>query len=181
MSEITALFKNFEHDPLAQIVLGVIVLLKVIDLLIKYVPQIFGKKKTTVEQLLEIEAEAQKAWRASVDSKVSEIEKEIKSLVLIITDHKELLGPVSQGTLENMLFNEDTPIFRRLKAYLRLLAMDVNGRIKIKGWALVLENKETWLDVLETMPKLKLKIVNKAHFDAVMKEINDNIFSGMMW
>jgi hypothetical protein len=79
-----------------------------------------------------------------------------------------------------MLFNEKTPIFRRLKAYIRLLAMGINGRVKKAGFSLVLNNKEIWLDALETMPKLKLKIVDQAYFDAAMEDINHRIFDGMM-
>jgi hypothetical protein len=112
--------------------------------------------------------------------RLSCIENKIESLFSIVADHEELFGPVSQGTLENMLFNEGTPTFRRLKSFLRLLALDVNGRVKKKGMTLILANKETWLDALETMPKLKLKIINKEHFEAVLDEINHKIYDGTM-
>jgi hypothetical protein len=72
--------------------------------------------------------------------------------------------------------------------------MGLNGRIKQKGFDLILQNKKVvtddagnkikldpWLDVLETMPKLNLKIVNQKHFDAVLDEINHKIYDGMMW
>jgi len=115
--------------------------------------------------------------------KFNKLDTSIKELSNIVSDHEGLFGPVSQGTLENMLFNETMPIFRRLKAFLRLLALDVNGRIKKRGFALILEsekNKEIWLDVIETMPKLNLKIINKEHFEAVLDEINHKIYDGMM-
>jgi len=114
------------------------------------------------------------------NDKFSKVETYIKELTGIVTDHEELFGPVSQGTLENMLFNNATPIFRRLKAFLRLLAMGVNGRVKQKGMTLILQNQETWLDVLETMPKLKLKIIDEEHLNAVLEEINHKIYDGMM-
>ena len=133
-------------------------------------------------------------WREFASNKFNEIDSKLANTFSIITDHEEFLGPVSQGTLENMLFNDATPIFRRLKAYLRLIAMGLNGRIKQKGFDLILQNKkevfdsagnkikiDPWLDVLETMPKLNLKIVNQQHFNAVLEEINHKIYDGMMW
>jgi hypothetical protein len=138
------------------------------------------KKKIPVEKILETEAAERKTWQDFLGKRINGIEEKIGSLFSIVSDHEELFGPVSRGTLENMLFNENTPIFRRLKSFLRLLAMDVNGRVKKKGMALILANKETWLDVLETMPKLNLKIVNKEHFEAVLNEINCKIYDGMM-
>lgn len=127
------------------------------------------------------------------DKRLDSIDSKLESLFSIIADHEEFFSTLSQGTLENMLFNEDVPIFRRLKAFLRLLAMDIDGRVKEKGFELILQNKRTiknkdntetkidpWLDVLETMPKPDLKIVNKKRFEAVLDEINANIYSGMM-
>jgi len=171
---------QLKGEPVALAVLAGLIFLKIIETLAKYIPFLFKKKKKPVEELLAEEAGERKEWQALVCEKFSAIESKIESLFAIIADHEELFGPLSQGTLENMLFNDNTPIFRRLKAFLRLLALNVNGRIKQKGFALILANKEIWLDVLETMPKLKLKIINKEHFEAVLNEINTNLYSGMM-
>jgi hypothetical protein len=141
------------------------------------------KKKIPVEKILENDAAERKSWQDSICAKIEGMEKRIESLFSIVSDHEELFGPVSRGTLENMLFNDKSPTFRRLKSFLRLLAMDVNGRVKKTGMALILEseaNKERWLDVLETMPKLNLKIANKEHFETVLNEINRRIYDGMM-
>jgi hypothetical protein len=154
--------------------------LKILEAAAKYAPCLFKKKKKSVEETLVEEAADRKTWQEFVGKRIDCIESKIESLFAIIADHEELFGPLSQGTLENMLFNDSTPIFRRLKAFLRLLAMDVNGRIKQKGFALILAHKETWLDVLETMPKLKLKYVNKEHFDTILEEINHKFYDGMM-
>jgi hypothetical protein len=148
----------------------------------------------TIQNLIVEDTEKQNKWQELASKKFNEIDSKLTNVFSIITDHEEFLGPLSQGTLENMLFNDAAPVFRRLKAYLRLIAMGLNGRIKQKGFDLILQNKKVdtddagnkikldpWLDVLETMPKLNLKIVNQKHFDAVMDEINHKIYDGMMW
>jgi len=137
----------------------------------------------TIEKIITEDIEKQNKWQDFIEKKVVEIESKIACLVSITADYEELFGSLSQGTLENMLFNDATPVFRRLKAFLRLLAIDVNGRVKRAGFKLILAsetNKEIWLDVLETMPKLNLKIVDKEHFSAVLSEINSKIYDGMM-
>jgi len=129
----------------------------------------------------------------ALGEKVDLIETKLESLFAIIAEHEELFGPLSQETLEDRLFNESLPIFRRLKAFYELLAKGVNGRVKQKGFQLILQNKKTivnddgtkikidpWLDVLETIQKAKVKIVNEKHFEAVLDEINANLYAGMM-
>jgi hypothetical protein len=81
---------------------------------------------------------------------------------------------VSQGTLENMLFNEILPIFRRLKAFRRLLAMGVNGRVKRYGTELAMKNKETWADALEV--KMDLVIENIEYYNSVLSEIDHHLY-----
>jgi len=147
-----------------------------------------------IEKLIVDDTERQNKWQDFASKKFNEIDSKLVSMFSILTDHEELLGPLSQKTLENMLFNDALPIFRRLKAYLRLMAMGINGRVKQKGFDLILQNKKTvrddngveikidpWLDVLETMPKMNLKIVNQQHFDAVLNEINHKFYDGMMY
>jgi len=147
----------------------------------------------TIQKLIVDDVEKQNKWQEFASKKFNEIDSKLATMFSVITDHEEFLGPLSHGTLENMLFNDTTPIFRRLKAYLRLMAMGINGRVKQKGFDLILQNKkivkdannneikiDPWLDVLETMPKMNLKIVNQQHFDAVLDEINHKIYDGMM-
>jgi hypothetical protein len=95
-------------------------------------------------------------------------------LFSILADHEEFANKISQGTLENQLYNEDLTIFKRLKAFLRLIAMRVNGRIREKGFNLILQYKEDWRDVLES--HVELKIVDQEYFDEVMKDIDKRIF-----
>jgi ribosome assembly protein YihI (activator of Der GTPase) len=54
------------------------------------------------------------------------------------------------------------------------MAMKKNGRIREKGYKLILENKNVWLDVQEA--DLNLKIVDQAYFDSVMDDIDKRIF-----
>lgn len=112
----------------------------------------------------------------SGNADISELRSEIKNLYLITADQEEYMNIVSQGTLENMLFNESLAIFRRLKAFKRLIALKVNGRIKEKGFKLILHNKETWLDVADL--KMELKIVDKDYYERIIREINQRIFEG---
>jgi len=147
----------------------------------------------TIEKLIVDEQKKEKELQEFVGRRFNEVESKIEDLMSIIATHEELFGPLSQGTLENMLFTDTVPIFRRLKSFLRLIAMGINGRVKQKGFDLILQNKkevtdaagnkikiDPWLDVLETMPKLHLKIVNQQHFDAVLDEINHRFYDGMM-
>jgi len=171
------LFKQSKGEPLALVVLGIIVLSKVIGAAIKYIPVLFGKtKKKSVEEILAEDAEERKARQAELDAKLAEIESSIQELVQTVADNEELLDSVSQGTLENMLFNDKHTPFRRLKAFLRLLAMGKNGRVWQKGFEVVLNNKETWLDVLDTKPKLR--ITDKKYLDARLEEIDRRIIEG---
>jgi hypothetical protein len=88
------------------------------------------------------------------------------------------LMKTSEGTLENMLFTDSPKLsmYKRLKAYRRLIAMGKNGRIRNKGLNLILENKETWLDVLDS--ELDIEIINQKYFDSVMEDIENRIFRG---
>jgi hypothetical protein len=104
------------------------------------------------------------------------IKTEVQNVYRILADHEEFQEKLSEGTLENMLFNDNVSAFKRLKAYIRLIAMEKNGKIKAKGIDLILNNKEVWEAVLETKKELKLNIVNPEYFREVMKEIDDRVF-----
>jgi len=171
------LFTQLKDEPLALVVLGAIVLYKILGALIKYIPQLFTKtKKKSVEEILTEDAQERKERQAELDEKLAEIEASIQELVQTVADNEELLNSVSQGTLENMLFNDKQSPFRRLKAFLRLLAMGKNGRVWQKGFEVVLNNKETWLDVLDTKPKLR--IADQKYLDARLEEIDRRIIKG---
>jgi len=62
----------------------------------------------------------------------------------------------------------------RLKAFRRLLAMGKNGRIWDKGFNLVLQNKETWHDVLDTEPGIN--IVDAEYYEERLKNIRHRIY-----
>jgi len=168
---------QLKGEPIALVVFGAMIFYKIIEELTKHiVPLISKKKKKSVEEILAEDAQERKARQAELDAKLAEIEASIQELMQTVADNEELLDSVSQGTLENMLFNDKQSPFRRLKAFLRLLAMGKNGRVWQKGFEVVLNNKETWLDVLDTKPKLR--ITDQKYLDARLEEIDRRIFKG---
>jgi len=86
-----------------------------------------------------------------------------------------LLGKVSQGTLVNSMRDDTQPIMRRLKNFRRLLATKKNGRDKMFGINLILQNKERWQDLLEQEPEVDITIINNEYYNEVMSEINKKI------
>ena len=149
------------------------VIYKIIGEIIKHILPLFTKKKP-VEELLAEDAQDRKLWRADVETKLGEIESSVDKIFSVLADHEEFANKTSQGTLENMLFNDTLPAFKRLKAFLRLIAMRVNGRIREKGFSLVLQNRDVWRDVLEA--HIDLKIVDQKYFDEVLADIDKKIF-----
>jgi len=169
------LFKQLKNEPMALVVLGALFFYKIFDLFIKHVlPRITHTKKKTVVEILADDALERKERQAELDGKLDKMETSIDKLFSIVTDLETVLNKASQGTLENMLFNEDQSMFKRLKAFQRLMAMHVNGRIREYGLNLVLQNKEAWRDVLEA--HVDLKIVDQKYFDDVMEDIDKRIF-----
>ena len=106
--------------------------------------------------------------------RLSKLESGIELLLKTIDGMKKFQRKISQGTLENMLFNERLSSFRRLKAFRRLLAMAVNGDIKQEGTKLVLANKDTWKIVLQT--KLGVKIKDVKYYEESLAYINRLVF-----
>ena len=154
-----ALITQLKDEPVALAVLAGMVLFKIMEPLVKYILPLITKKA-----------------RKSVNEMFAEINGRLDELNKAVADNEELLDSVSQGTLENMLFNDKQSPFRRLKSFLRLLAMGKNGRVWQKGFEIVLNNKETWLDVLDTKPKMK--ITDQRYLDEKLNEINRRIFAG---
>ena len=139
------------------------------------------KKLESIEAILKEDVIDRKKRQKEYDKRFDAIEAGLEKLYAIVASHEELQAVLSQGTLTNMVLTDGIDsIFMRLKAYLRLIGLEVNGRVKKKGFELILAHKETWLDVLETMPHMKLVIVNQKYFDDTLEEINRRIFDGMM-
>jgi hypothetical protein len=152
-----AFITQIKDEPLALTIFGFLTLYKIIDILVKNIfPLIRKNKKKTVEEIL------------------AEIESRINSLVSAISDVEVFAYNISQGTLENMVFNEELPIFRRLKAFRRVIALKGNGRTKAKGIKLILENQEAWKDVLDI--KMDLKIIDQKYYNETLDEIDKKIF-----
>jgi len=106
--------------------------------------------------------------------RLTKIESGIELLSKTIESIKRFQRKISQGTLENTLFNERLSIFRRLKAFRRLLAMGINGEIKQEGIKLVLANKDVWKIVLHT--KLGIKIKDVKYYEESLAYINRLVF-----
>ena len=168
-----AFITQIKDEPIALVVLGGMVIYKIIGEIIKHILPLFTKKKP-VEELLAEDAQERKIWRADVEAKLGGIEDSIDKIFSILTVHEEFANELSQRSLEDRLFNEELPAFKRLKAFLQLTAMKVNGRVREKGFSLVLQNKETWRDVLGL--RLDLKIADQKYFDEVLADIDKKIF-----
>ena len=168
---------HIKDEPLALIVAIIIILYKPGEALIRLAVQwITKKKKKSVEEILQEDAQNRKTRQEEYDKRFEKIEAKLESLVVIVADYEEFANSISQGTLENMVFNEGLAPFRRLKAFKRLIAARGNGRAKKKGMDIILHNKETWLDVLDV--KMPLKIVDQKYYDDVLNEIERRIMSG---
>jgi len=174
MPEFTFI-SQLKDEPLALVVLGAMILYKIIGELIKHIlPLISKKKKKSIEEILAEDALERKERQTVLDTKLDEIESHIDKLFSIVTDQEALINRASQGTLENMLFNESQSMFKRMKAFLRLIAMRKNGRIREYGFNLIVHNKDTWRDVLDA--HIDLKIIDQEYYDAVLKDIDKRIF-----
>ena len=175
-----AFITQVKDEPMALIVFVIIAGYKFIEILAKHiipflVSLITHTKKRSVEEILAEDAQKRIERQSELDRSLDEIKSNIDKLFTIVADHEEFTSSISQGTLENMVFNEALPPFRRLKAFRRLIAMKGNGRAKKKGMEIVLNHKETWLDVLDI--NMPLKIVDQNYYDNVLAEIDRRILS----
>ena len=174
MTEL-AFITQLKDEPVALAAAGAIVLYKVAGEFGKHVlPFITKRKKKTVEEMLAEDAQERKIRQEELDAKLGEIEASIDKLFSILADHEQAANKISQGTLENMLFNENLSAFKRLKSFLRLIAMRVNGRIREYWFKLVLQHKETWRNVLES--HVEVKMVDQKYYDEVLQDIDKRIF-----
>jgi len=175
------LIAQINGEPMALIVLGGVVLIKLIEYAIKYAPRwfswLFSKKKNMPFY----------KWQIFVIEKIEELEAKIGTIFSTLSAHEFLLDKTSEGTLENILNDEYRSLFQRLKAFRRLLAMKKNGRIWEKGLQLILLGRKTvkddkgrelkidiWLDVLDT--ELGTQIVDNEYYEARLKEIRRRIY-----
>jgi len=166
-----SIINDIKHEPLALLVVAAVVILRIIDHLVKNIPQWFSGGKILPYW----------KWQNFVSERLNTIEATLST-------HEFLLDKTSEGTLENQLFNDNLAPFIRLKAFRRLLAMKRNGRIWDKGTELILQNKKTikdsdgnilakidvWRDVLDT--ELGINIVDVEYYDARLKEIRRSIY-----
>ena len=173
MNEL-AFLTQLKDEPVALAAAGAIVLYKVAGELGKHVlPFITKRKKKTVEETLAEDTRDRKVWRAGIETKLGEIEKLIEKVFTILDDHEKATAKISQGTLENTLFNENLSAFRRLKSFLRLTAMRANGPVKEYGFKLISQHKEVWHNVIDA--HIALKIVDQKYFNEVLEEIDKRI------
>jgi hypothetical protein len=117
-------------------------------------------------------------WQKFVTGKIYEIEHKIVDIINTIALHDNLINKTSEGTLENKLFIKIFDPFLRLKSFRRLLAMGKNGRVWKEGFNLILQNKEVWLNVLDT--ELGIEITHPDYYNAKLDEINRRIYDGFM-
>ena len=150
------------------------------------------KKKQSLEELFAEDAMERLKRQREIDSnfeklqseinrlntKISDMKEEIEELKGLLESYGETLDITNRVSLENTLFDDSRSPFRRLKAYLGLLALGANGRIKLKGMQLIIEYKETWLDVQDvTAGQIKITSPeDRQYFDDTLKEINKKIF-----
>jgi len=193
LQEFMAFITHLKDEPLALILFGIMLLYKTVESFAKHTwpnlsATLFKKgKKKSIEEILSEEAQARKKRHEEIDARLAalsdelgSLKTEVKELTETVADNESLTQDTSQGTLENMLFNENMSPFRRQKAFIRLLAMAKNGRVKEKGMKVILQNKEMWLDILDTREDMRLKVVDQKHFDDTLALINRQIYDGAM-
>jgi cell division protein FtsL len=112
-----------------------------------------------------------------VDAKFDKLGTDLSDLSNVVTNQGEFQGVLSQGVLEHQLYDDKYPsMLNRLKAFYRLTAMGINGRVFEKGFILIMNNKDLWLDVASMKEMRALKIENRKYFDDTMAEISRRIF-----
>ena len=190
-----ALLNNIKYEWLALVVIIYIVFKKPIEQFFNFIWFKITKKRTlTLEQYLETDQLERIKRQTEVDSHFDKIQAEVNRLGNKIIDINKEIGMLADAldnfeqkadlmdkvTLENTLFSDSEHVstFRKLKAYAYLIAMGANGRIKMKGTELILQNKNTWLDVMDvTSNNLNFgKPEDKQYYDDVITEINRAIY-----
>jgi len=129
-----------------------------------------------IEEALTSDRNERLSRQNEVDNRFDNIDEKITDLQLTIEKTGKKLDKVSQGTLLNMLFNENLDNYNRMKAFIRLSAMHINGDVKAKGISLALKNKEVWKIVAEEIKTMGLNIKNQNYFDNTINELNKLVF-----
>ena len=99
-----------------------------------------------------IQKKAETTMTNAVLAKVSEIaalnEKGLKELSKTIEKQTQVIQATTKQTLENMVYNENIPIHKRLLAFRNYLAMGGNGNCKEFALPMVLEKRLFWQDII---------------------------------
>jgi len=179
MSTELALITHIKDEPLALLILLTILFIRVMEPFVKWIYQtIFHKHKKTIEELFSEYDKKREVRHKEEDNKFEHIEMQLKELFSIVETHEISLKKESINELKRIFFNDSKAVYRRLEIFRILTALDVNGRVKIKGLELILQNKDMWLDVLET--ELSIEIINPDYYRSVMDEIKRRIFDGVI-
>jgi hypothetical protein len=72
------------------------------------------------------------------------------------------------------LLNDKLWISARLRAFRQLIVIKEDARVWDKGCCLILENKEAWLDVLETKPEIEF--IDEEYYNARLAEIRKRVY-----
>jgi len=166
--DLMAFITHMKDEPLALMVGALFVGYKIIENAVKFAPQLFSKNKKMPTN----------KWQSFVSDETAEIKEGLKELSKKVEEQGYLLDKTSEGTLENILFDDKRTPFLRLKSFRRLLAMGKNGRVFKRGFDLILQNKETWLDVLDV--ELGINITDEKYYEEKLNYINTQIFEGFM-
>lgn len=98
-----------------------------------------------------IQKKAETTMTGAVLAKVSEIseryENGLKELSKAIETQTQVIQATTKQTLENMVYNENIPIHKRLLAFRNYLAMGGNGNCKEFAFPMVLEKRLFWQDI----------------------------------
>ena len=132
--------------------------------------------KSLTEKTTGVETKIEAIQRALKDDDLGLV-KRLDKIEAGIENMKRFQGKISQGGLENTLFNERLSDFRRLKAFRRLLAMGINGEIKQEGIKLVLARRDIWKVVLQT--ELGMEIKDVKYYEDALAYINRLVFDNL--
>jgi hypothetical protein len=142
------------------ILLGIIIFKKQLGWLINKTVYFFTKKKNK-----------------TLGDRLDAIETKMAEFFSIMVEYETKQNKISKGTLYDMLFNEHIDAFKRLKAFVRLTARKINGRVPSKGMEVALENKEIWFNVVDMLDDILAaeKIVDQVYFDKTIEVVNQRI------
>jgi septal ring factor EnvC (AmiA/AmiB activator) len=129
-----------------------------------------------MEKMLHDAVLDRKKRHTALEKEMKTVKTNVKDIFPVLTDH-------TKEMLIHTLYSENkrVKIKDKLKSYLRLVGLRVNGEIKEYGHNIILHNKESWIDILRDMGELRITVLDEKHFHDTLEEINHKIFDGMMW